>query len=127
MTPDSQNQSEDGVVEPDLSWFLIAVGRRKVGGYRDVVILDYSPGWAEHDIEFYWEDTFQSEPPKHLEPGAYRWTDFQIGFWGDDDQLAVTGGDFTRDSDENPEGGNEVPSQSDDSAGLKGIAQGDVP
>lgn len=80
----------------DTSWFLIAVGRRKISGYRDCVILDYADGWSEFGVEFYWEDTFQTDPPTHLEPGAYLWTGFRIGYWGEDDHLNVTGGLFVR-------------------------------
>lgn len=84
--------------EPDMSWFLIAVGRRKINGYRDIVILDYSEGWGDFCVEFYWEDTFSTEPPTHLQPGAYRWSGYTIGFWDEDDNINVTGGTFTRDS-----------------------------
>lgn len=76
--------------EPDMSWFLFAVRK----GGRDVVILDYAPGWEPHNIEFHWEDTFQDDPPSHLEPGSYLWTGFTVAYWGDDDHLKVTGGNF---------------------------------
>jgi len=75
--------------EPDMSWFDIAVDKR-----GNTVILDYAPGWDDHTIEFYWGDTFASDPPKHLPAGAYRWTGFKVGFWGDGDHINVTGGEF---------------------------------
>lgn len=80
--------------ERDTSWFLIAVGRRKVSGYRDCVVLDYAEGWEDFAVEFYWEDTFACDPPMHLTPGAYRWSGYQVGFWGEDDHLNVKGGSF---------------------------------
>lgn len=76
--------------EADTSWFLFAVRK----GGRDVVILDYAPGWEPHNIEFHWEDTFQDDPPSHLAPGSYLWTGFTVGYWGDDDHIKVTGGNF---------------------------------
>jgi len=90
--------------EPDLSWVLIAVGR------TDVVILDYSPGWDDFGIEFFWEDTFDSEAPRNLRKGAYLYTDYKIGMWEDGEHIRVTGGKltpylpFSASVDERPEG-----------------------
>lgn len=78
----------------DMSWFLIAVGRKNSRGHCNVVILDYAPGWADFDIEFYWEDTFETDAPDHLAPGAYLWTDFAIGGWGEDEAINASGGTF---------------------------------
>ena len=81
-------------VPEDMSWFLIAVGKRKSSGCRDVVILDHSEGWAGFDIEFFWEDTFDIEPPIHLAPGAYLWEEFEIKFWAEGDAINAVGGRF---------------------------------
>lgn len=75
--------------EPDMSWFDIAVTRKK-----EVVITDHSAGWADFDIEHWWEDTFAADVPTHLAPGMYRWQNFNIGWWDEDDAINVTGGDF---------------------------------
>ena len=85
-TPDNDGVTEH---EPDLSWFLIAVGR------KSCVILDYAPGWSEFEIEFHFEDTFDCEPPMHLAYGAYRWTDYTFGSWDEDDAISIRGGSFT--------------------------------
>lgn len=77
-------------LEQDMSWFTIAVDNR-----GEVVILDYATGWAELGVEFYWEDTFSIDPPKHLPVGAYRWTGFTVGSWDEDEHINVTGGEFT--------------------------------
>lgn len=87
MSP--QDEELSVTQEPDMSWFDIAIDNR-----GNAVILDYAAGWEGHTIEFYWEDTFASDPPKHLATGAYRWTGFKVGFWGEDDHLNVTGGEF---------------------------------
>jgi len=76
-------------VEGDMSWFVIAIGCKNTA-----VILDYSPGWEPHYIEFFWEDTFDIDPPIHLPVGAYLWTGFWIGHWDEDDAINVGGGDF---------------------------------
>lgn len=90
MMMDTETQDFTG----DLSWFLIAVGRRKVSGYRDCVVLDYADGWDAFGIEFYWEDTFAIDPPMHLAPGAYRWVGYDFGYSDEGEALNVTGGRF---------------------------------
>ena len=115
LDPSGFDPSRD---ESDMSWFLIAVSQRKASGYRDVVILDYSAGWSQFDIEFYWEDTFETDAPTHLEAGAYRWSGFTVGFWGESDHLNVTGGTFVRDSDGSPEGGDACGSVHDSAGAL---------
>lgn len=106
--------------EADMSWFLIGVRR----GGRDIVILDNAPGWDDFDIEFYWEDTFACDPPRHLAPGAYRWSGFKIGWWAEDDAINVSGGTFTRDSDGSPKGRDaEGGSTGTATARAEGIAQ----
>ena len=84
----SQSNQPDGH-EPDTSWFDIAIDKR-----GNTVILDYAPGWESYSIEFHWEDTFAIKPPSHLPVGAYRWTGFNIGYWGDDDHINIHGGEF---------------------------------
>ena len=90
MTSTTPTEPEALAAEPDMSWFDIAVTHR-----REVVILGHSDGWSAYEIEHWWEDTFDTDAPKHLEPGAYRWTDFTIGYWGDSDHINCTGGKFT--------------------------------
>lgn len=78
-----------GEPEADMSWFIFAVDKKK-----NCVILDCAPGWSDFNIEFHWEDTFDSDPPLHLSPGAYRWTGFKLGFWDEDDAIKAAGGVF---------------------------------
>lgn len=91
----TESDTPAGVEALEPLWFLIAVRAPNRRGDRDVVILDHAPGWAEFNIEFYWEDTFQIDAPDHLEPGAYLWTGYKVGYWGEDDHINVSGGEFT--------------------------------
>lgn len=92
MTPfDSAETSGNltDLVDFEMTWFLIAVAKD-----GNVVILDHSPEWTPFYIEFFWEDTFALPAPTDLAPGAYRWTGYDVGSWGEDDLLDVKGGTF---------------------------------
>ena len=75
---------------PNMGWFDIAVDNK-----GNVWVLDYSSDWNAFAIEPHWEDNFEIDAPSHLAPGAYRWSNFLVGSWGDDDAIAIRGGDFT--------------------------------
>lgn len=75
--------------EPDMSWIDIAVTHSK-----DVCILGYSEGWKEFVMEHWWEDTFSTDAPEHLAPGAYRWTGFVIGSWDEDEHITASKGEY---------------------------------
>jgi hypothetical protein len=89
--PDTRTEHTPEVVEaePDMSWFDIAVDHS-----HEVFVLGHSSGWTDYDIEHFWEDVFEHDAPSHLAPGAYRWTGFKIGFWGEGEHLNVSGGEF---------------------------------
>lgn len=83
------NSQMVALAEDDMSWFLIAVDRKK-----NVFILDYAPGWSDFDIETHWDDTFETDAPQHLAPGCYRWSGFKIGWWAEDEAINAKGGEF---------------------------------
>lgn len=93
MTPQQEVGSTPAGMEPDLSWFDIAVD-----GRGNVVVTGFSSGWANPDfsIETHWEDNFAIDAPTHLAPGFYRWSGFKVGFWDEDDAINLTGGEFTK-------------------------------
>ncbi|ATP19759.1 hypothetical protein [Sphingobium yanoikuyae] len=79
-----------GEAEPDMSWFDIAVTHQ-----GEAVILGHSDGWSDFDIEHWWSDTFDCDEPSHLAAGAYRWSGFKIGSWGEGDHINLIGGEFS--------------------------------
>lgn len=87
MTDLEQQAREE---RPNMGWFDIAVDNK-----GNVWVLDYSSDWNAFAIEPHWEDNFEIDAPSHLAPGAYRWSNFLVGSWGDDDAIAIRGGDFT--------------------------------
>jgi len=57
-------------------------------------IIDCDHGFKEFLNGVYWEDNFQCDPPVHLANGAYRWSGFKVGYWGEDEGMNIVGGDF---------------------------------
>lgn len=84
------HQNSGVEIEPDMSWIDIAVTHSK-----EVIILGYSEGWKQFAMEHWWEDTFSTDAPEHLAPGAYRWTGYVIGIWDEDEHIAASKGEYT--------------------------------
>lgn len=73
----------------DMSWIDIAVCK------RGAVIVDYSPGWEEYLTEHFAEDNGIAVPA-NLPTGLYRWTDYKIGSWSEDEMVNISGGAWAR-------------------------------
>jgi hypothetical protein len=72
----------------DMRWIDVAVTN------KEAFIVNCDEGFREHLNGIWWEDNFQIDAPIHLPTGVYRWQQFKIGFWQEDDGMNVTDGEF---------------------------------
>lgn len=61
---------------------------------KGAFIFDCDEGFKPFLDGIWWEDNFDRDVP-NLPVGAYRWQNFKIGFWDEDDAMNIKGGSFT--------------------------------
>lgn len=70
------------------SWIILAITKSK-----ETLIINYSDDWRDWIEGIQWCDNFDEDPPE-LNTGMYKWSNFKIGQWEEDELMDVTGGIF---------------------------------